>query len=72
MGGLGSLTFVVYSNFFGRTIKVILDSDKDLLDISAQGLHIYSNALNCLGLLPFLLLFLLLDSTNCIRAYYKI
>lgn len=66
---------VPYSTDFGRTIKVILDPDPEaLLDILAQALQalqIYSNALNCLGLLPFLLLFLLLDSTNLIRAYYK-
>lgn len=60
-----------YSTYFSRTIKVILDPDsKVLLDVPAQGLQIYSNALNCLSLLPFLPLFLLLDSTNLIRAYY--
>lgn len=39
---------------------------------AVQGLQIYSNALNCLGLLPVLILFLLLDSTNLIRAYCEI
>lgn len=71
--GLKRLT-VASSTYFSRTIKAILDHDsEDLLDVPyTQRPQIYSNALNCLGLLPFLLLFLLLDSRNLIRAYYKI